>query len=141
MIEVNADIWTYPADYRCITTNGIVKKNGELVMGAGIALEAAKRFPELPARLGKNVSIFGNIPYIFHEWKIISFPTKNHWKDPSSLELIEKSAKEILTFANILGIISISLTRPGCGLGKLDWADVKPVLDKYFDDRFIVCTK
>ena len=34
------DLWSYPADYRVVTTNGIIKKDGEAVMGAGVGLLA-----------------------------------------------------------------------------------------------------
>lgn len=42
-------------DYVCITTNSILNKNGELVMGAGVALEAKQRFPELPKVYGSKI--------------------------------------------------------------------------------------
>lgn len=139
MIEQNVNLWDCPAKYRCVTTNGVVKSNGELVMGAGIALQAKQRYPKLPAILGKNVSIFGNKPFFIEEYKIISFPTKHNWKDSSNIRLIEKSAREILAFVNVHNVKSVALTRPGCGLGNLSWVDVKVVLEKYFDNRFIIC--
>jgi len=44
MKEDKGDLWGYPADYRCVTTNGVVKPNGKLVMGAGVALDAKRLF-------------------------------------------------------------------------------------------------
>ena len=46
-------------DYICITTNSILNKNGELVMGAGVALEAKQRFPELPKVYGSKIKKMG----------------------------------------------------------------------------------
>ena len=139
MIEVTGDLWTYPAEWRCVTTNGIVQKNRELVMGAGCALEAKMKYPAIPAKLGELVKIFGNLPFFLHEYKLISFPTKNHWKDPSSIELIEQSARHIASFARIHEITSVLSPRPGCGYGRLLWDDVKKVLEPIFnDDRFII---
>lgn len=140
MKEVIADIWDYPADYRCVTTNGIIMKNGELVMGGGIALQAKLRYPALPARLGKLVKMFGNKPFFFDEFNIISFPTKQDWKNDSIMELIESSAKDIAAFGHINSNKVIAMTRPGCGLGGLVWSDVKKVISPIFDtDQFVVC--
>jgi hypothetical protein len=59
---IKANIWTYwgVADALCITTNGSVKSNGELVMGRGIALEAAQRFPGMAYHLGRKVKHEGH---------------------------------------------------------------------------------
>ena len=43
MKEIKGNFWETPAKYKCITTNGIVKKNGDTVMGAGISKEAVER--------------------------------------------------------------------------------------------------
>ena len=40
-------------DVLCVTTNNIVKNNGELVMGAGIAKQFRDRFPELARHFGE----------------------------------------------------------------------------------------
>lgn len=51
------DIFALPKHHMeavCITTNGIVKKNGCAVMGAGIAKEANMRFSGLARNLGNR---------------------------------------------------------------------------------------
>ena len=140
MLEIKADLWSYPADFRCVPTNGIVKPNGCLVMGAGVAKVAAEKYPQLPDRLGRLVTIFGNKPFFFNEIGIISFPTKNHFKDPSDIGLIIASAKEIAAFVEIHDK-TIVLPRVGTGFGGLNWIDVKAAIEPIFDDnRFIVCS-
>ncbi|MCK9429374.1 MAG: macro domain-containing protein [Candidatus Omnitrophica bacterium] len=127
----------------CITTNGVVKINGELVMGAGIALEAKKRYPQLPILYGNHVKEYGNTPVIVTINKIvsiISFPTKNNWKDKSNINLIINSCKELVKLVDKYNLTEIYLTRPGCGLGGLDWNYVKPIISKLLDDRFIILT-
>jgi hypothetical protein len=59
---IKADIWAYwgVADALCITTNGSLKAGGELVMGRGIALDAAQRFPGMALHLGRQVRQNGN---------------------------------------------------------------------------------
>ena len=51
-------------DIVCVTTNGIIKSNGELVMGAGCALEFKNRFPKIPKILGDKIKKSGNLPYV-----------------------------------------------------------------------------
>lgn len=140
MLESKGDLWDskYDTYYRCITTNGILNSKGELIMGAGIALQAKQKYPDLSSRLGKLVKESGNHPYIFPEYKIISFPTKNHWKDKSHIGLIIRSCNELVIIANDENIKSIILPQPGCGNGGLLWSEVKPIISKILDDRFTV---
>lgn len=141
MIESKSDIWNSDADYICVTTNGIVKHNGALVMGAGIAKQARDRYPGIDQTLGEAVRLLGNIPLIVNTGgnkpNIISLPTKNHWKDKSDLELIVKSVSHIVR--TMKSYDTIALTRPGCALGGLDWeSTVKPAIEPLLDDRFTV---
>jgi hypothetical protein len=143
MIEITGNIWTYHdlGEWICITTNGSVKLNSEAVMGRGTALQAKIKYPDLPKRLGQCLIYFNdNIPFVFEKYKIISFPVKNNWQELADFSLIENSCKKLkeLVDSNPLDIKKIYLTRPGCGNGKLNWENVKPILLKYFDDRFIV---
>jgi hypothetical protein len=123
---------------RCITTNGIVKSNGDLVMGAGIAKEASRRYMELPHIFGDKVDERGNHVYIIEKYGIASFPTKNHWRDPSDINLIAQSCRELVHFGKKWEYIL--LPRPGCGLGGLDWdKQVRPLISHYFkNDKFII---
>ena len=92
------DIWSLAdrADAICITTNGLTKANGEAVMGKGIALQARQRFPGIDRVLGDHLRARGNVPGIINvNPAIVSFPTKNDWRDKSDLDLIEKSARKL----------------------------------------------
>lgn len=136
MIEVTGELWLYPADYHCITTNGFVKNNGEAVMGRGCALEAKLRHPDLPLALGTHIKKYGNIPYLYND-DIITFPVKHNWWEKADINLIEESASFIYEFLG--DDETIVIPRPGCGNGQLEWTDVKKVLDLIFtDDRFVV---
>ena len=122
---------------RCVTTNGIVKTNGDLVMGSGIAKEAKRWFRELPHILGDVVDSRGNHAYIIEKYGIASFPTKHHWKNNSDPNLIARSCREILHFGKKWEYIL--LPRVGCNNGGLGWEQVKPILLTYFqNDKFIV---
>lgn len=138
MREALGDLWAVDADARCVTTNGIVKGNGTLVMGAGIALQARQRFPGIARQLGKWVKENGNIPCYLPEFKIFSLPTKDDWRDDSKLDLIESSLRIIKDMVNDRGLDVIALPLPGCANGNLDWNDVKPILEAILDERFLV---
>lgn len=143
MQEVRGNIWDYcdKGNWIVITTNGNVKANGKAVMGKGIALEAVQRFPELPLFLGGLLKDFGNRVHRLDQWHIITFPTKYNWWEKSSLKLIETSAQELQTYTGFgsgLSSQTIYMVRPGVGNGGLDWKDVKPTLEKYLDDRYVV---
>lgn len=143
MVEMFGDAWELSkGNVLCITTNGFVKKNGECVMGRGIASQAKERFPKLPAFLGDNLLRLGNHVYWLGKWGkwfLISFPTKHNWWEKSDPELIKISVQEL---KDITGTddckLKIFLPRPGCSNGGLDWKDVKPLVEQLNDQYIIV---
>lgn len=147
MLETTGNLWTTPADWRVITTNGDVKTNGACVMGRGCALEACERFPGIDHVLGRMIQGLGNHVHVLKEG-ILSFPVKHHWRDRADIELIRRSATELRDFCDGRGtgidyrgpFYRILLPRPGCGNGGLNWTDVKPILESILDDRFAVIT-
>ena len=147
MKESNEDIWETELDAICVTTNGIVTKNG-LVMGKGFALQVSERFPGIAKFFGKRVQQQGNVPHLYRNYPlikesyIISLPTKHHWRDPADIELIKSSIRLLVEIADRnLHLKRIGMTRPGCGYGGLDWNEVKAVIEPLLDDRFIVFNK
>jgi O-acetyl-ADP-ribose deacetylase (regulator of RNase III) len=132
------EYWKFPTQFRCVTTNCTLNSRGHLVMGAGIALAAKKLYPDMPKLLGKWVREYGSEPLLCPPERIISFPTKHHWRENSDFNLIAKSASKIALLADQFKIDQIVLTRPGCGCGGLQWEDVKPLIAPFLDDRFTV---
>ena len=59
---------------------------------------------------------------------IINFPTKDHWRNKSRLEFIEHGLKDLVSRIGDYDIGNLGLPALGCGLGGLDWRDVKPVI-------------
>lgn len=62
------------------------------------------------------------------------------WACVAEMEIIERSAKELVALADRHGWKNILLPRVGCGAGELSWSKVKPVLDEILDDRFTAVT-
>lgn len=136
----------------CITTNGIVKKDGKAVMGAGIALQADKRF-HVADLLGNYIKQYGNRAFnlgVYQRYylsdlnmptffRVFTLPTKHHFKDDSDINLIVKSCEQLVEMCSKFGIVKCYLTPPGCGCGNLDYETiVKPWISQILDDRFIV---
>jgi len=133
------DLLSFKPDFgkvlRCVTTCGVVNKKGYLVMGAGIAREAKRRFMELPYIFGQKVDEKGSHLHIVEKYGIASFPTKHHWKEKSDLNLIAKSCRELVHFSKKWDFVL--LPRIGCTNGGLSWDEVKPIVASYFhEDRF-----
>jgi len=140
--EIRGDIWEQHklGRWAIITTNSDVRKDGACIMGRGIAKQAAERFPNLPYRLGNALKASGNKVYVFDDLKIITLPVKHHWRGKADLGLIEKSLQQLVAWADIPPRKhgKFYLPRAGCGNGSLNWFDVKPLYEKYLDDRFVV---
>src|SRR4051812_3283092 len=95
MKEITGNLWDYygkPNHIVCITTNGMVKRNGKCVMGRGCAFEATQRVPGIASALGNRIQAIGNQNVFLDDYKIMTFPVKHHWKDAADLNLISDSA-------------------------------------------------
>lgn len=137
MKELQADLWEVEADLRVITTNGTIKRNGKAVMGRGCAAEARKRYIGIASRLGDYLQEYGNRPVLLYP-DLMTLPVKHQWWHTASPVLIERSVKRLVQEVTMDGYQKVVMPRPGCGNGGLDWADVKPLIEPYLDDRFTV---
>ena len=164
MRTATGDLWDLvsgdPGSWAVVTTNGCLRADGTLVMGAGIAQQAAARFPQLPAELGRAVAARGNVPAAVLDARMLSWPTKpaaheldgrRHagWmcaarvRRPECVRevagLVWRNAPLLVALADDLGITSrIYCPPPGCGLGGLNWSDVGPHVARVLDDRFTI---
>lgn len=128
-------------DAICITTNGIIKKNGDAVMGAGIAKTCAQKFPMAQKDLAKGLRANGNIVQVISTTVyglLLSFPTKHHWRDPSDIELIKESCRQLMRLIDEHELNRVLIPKPGCSNGKLDWSEVEPIISEILDDRVAV---
>lgn len=144
-----------------VTTNGGLDREGSLVMGAGVAGAAKRKFPGIERKLGLLVAKHGNVPVAIRDLRVMTWPTKpavhvlpsgaSHpgWmcvtrvEHPSCLEgvgrLVAASAPKLLSLADLLEVKGTIFTpRPGCGHGGLEWSRVRPWMQERFDDRFVV---
>jgi O-acetyl-ADP-ribose deacetylase (regulator of RNase III) len=61
---------------------------------------------------------------------VINFPTKRHWRGKSRMEDIEAGLAALVADVRRLGIKSIAIPPLGCGLGGLDWSEVRPRIER-----------
>lgn len=143
MRELVGDLWKAHAAGAvvAITTGGAVsRQGGRCAMPRGCAFDAARRFPALPEILGALINAGGNHVYDLGS-HIVSFPVEaTPWERPDPV-LIEQSCRELVALAEIHGWQEVVVPRPGCGSGGLRWPDVRPILQRYFDERFVVISK
>ncbi len=142
MIEKEGYIWHSDVDVICILTDNVIDENGELGMKNGIALEAKQTDSNVARYFGNHIIEHGNTPCLFirsEKPHFCSLPTKYTLETKFNMGLIDQSVKLMLTIVNRHGFTKIALPRPGCENNELDWeTEVKPVIESYLDDRFIV---
>jgi len=112
------------------------------IMGKGIALQFRQAFPENfkayqrackaeEVQLGKMFVVPTRT--LTNPLYIINFPTKQHWRGKSRLEDIKSGLVALIEEVKQREIHSIALPPLGCGNGGLDWAEVKPLIEKAFE--------
>lgn len=69
-----------------------------------------------------------------HPRFIINFPTKRHWKNKSRIEDIQAGLKALVEELRRLKIQSVAIPPLGCGLGGLNWNEVRPLIEQAFHD-------
>ena len=140
MRESQNDIWSYLHQaIIAITTNGSVTRDGRAIMGRGTARQASALFTGIPRQLGRLLQEQGNHVHELDNG-LVSFPVEETpWSLPD-IRLIRRSAAELRALADLRGWPLIVVPRPGCGGGGMDWQEVRPVLEEFFDGRFIVVT-
>ena len=145
MREQVIDLWEAhksPLAAAGIPTNGIVTSSGRLVRGAGVALQAKHRFPDLDYVLGDLIfQAKTNRVFYCQSSKLFTFPTKLSWNQNAVPAIIERSSRELSILARNHSDRTFYLPRPGCGLGRLNYRDVRPLLLRLPDNVIVITNK
>ena len=125
------------------------------IMGAGLASRAKYQFPDVYVYyqdLCRNRKLHMGKPQLYkreasleHEladepssllnadlakWFLL-FPTKRHWRDRADIKGIEEGLQWLVNNYKKESIKSLAIPALGCGLGKLEWRDIGPLMCKY----------
>ena len=115
-------------------------------MGRGIALQFKKAYKDnfdAYASACKRDEVRPGKMFVYETHRltnpryIINFPTKRHWRGKSRMEDIECGLTALAEVIRSRNIKSIAIPPLACGLGGLDWADVRPRIEQMlleFDD-------
>ena len=108
-------------------------------MGRGIALQFKNTFPEnfraYALACGRGEVQPGRM-FVFDTGEltppryIINFPTKRHWRGKGRIEDIEAGLEALVKEIRAHNIRSIAIPPLGSGLGGLDWARVRPLIER-----------
>lgn len=138
MILEHGNIWDiYPiTNLLLFTSNGVLTKDGKLVMGAGIAKQVRDRFPGIDKAIGEQLILQGHLlnkPYGLllspKGGKIGLFQTKIDWKDTSPIWLIEKSTDMLCDYAIEHPDKRIDMTFPAISNGGRTYEEILPIIE------------
>ncbi len=111
------------------------------VMGKGIALQFKRAFPhnyEMYRQACLNGTFqtgqllaFKDSDLLLGERLIINFPTKKHWKSPSTYDYIESGLIALAAYLKTNAVKSLAMPALGCGNGGLDWKLVRPMIESH----------
>ncbi|MCC6497738.1 MAG: macro domain-containing protein [Propionibacteriaceae bacterium] len=131
--ETSGNLLMAPAEALINTVNTVG------VMGKGIALQFKRAYPAMYLEYERAAKAGELAPGRVQVWEsdllqgpryIINFPTKRHWRGSSKLEYIERGLDDLARVIRDLGVKSIAVPPLGCGNGGLDWAEVKPLIER-----------
>ena len=110
------------------------------VMGKGIAITIKMKYPDVFNAYEEDcdqglykpggVRIYRQTSTNKLPMYVVCFATKDNWKKPSELDWIKQGLPKLVDIILINDINSIAIPKLGCGNGKLEWKDVKPLIEE-----------
>lgn len=109
--------------------------SADFVLGMGIAKQIEDRFHIRNILKQANFPITG--PCCILCGPIINLVTKEKYYHKPTLNTLRISLMKMRILCKKNNIISVRMPRIGCGLDKLNWNDVKPIIEEIFSDSEI----
>lgn len=122
MRVIVGDLWSASKDghFIIVPINWTYNRNGNAVMGRGVAAQAAKFYPDLPGILGRYIMSQPTMPEVTFHKDLILVPVKRHWKDTASITFIDKSLRELTEAKTCVPHEEWYLPLLGAGFGDLE---------------------
>ena len=140
--EIQCDLFALPHGYafaHCVSA--------DFAMGAGIAKTFTEKYPNMREHLiSKYFDLddkeflppFGSYQYL----NVFNLVTKRRvWEKPS-YETLRAALMELHIDVETNQLDRIAMPRIGCGLDRLEWDQVKPIIEEVFADldiQIVVC--
>lgn len=139
-----SDIWTYvdrPGNLVLVTTNNVIKSNGSLVMGKGIAREACIKFPGIDKVFGNMVRTIGEeygilIADPYAALPIGALQTKYGWMYPSPAALVVSSLYKLRAWMAKHKEVVVHIPLPGSGLGGISVPEATSLVEGAFSEEY-----
>ena len=149
---IKAELWKDPRvddglGVIAVTTNGVIKHDGTLVMGAGAAKQAVERIPGIALEAANAIIKWradnqGKSDYGFLMVReptadtvgFALFQVKHHWKDKALITMIMHSASDLHTVSQRNKDIQFRINFPGIGNGRLPRDQVESLLNRLPDN-------
>lgn len=135
LTEEQRDLFTVPQGYylaHCIS--------GDFALGAGIAVEFNNRF-DMRNKLRRHFKQTETNCSIVID-NVFNLVTKEKAYQKPSYDSLRAALMEMKTQVEFLGVKKVAMPKIGCGLDRLDWDGVKPLLEEVFDGmdlEILVC--
>lgn len=143
--EEQRDLFSVPHGYwfaHCISA--------DFALGAGVAKQIEERYGMKKLLKG---SLFGFPVDGLQIWKdlgpcclaranVLNLVTKERCFHKPTLDDLKEALEDMLACCNEHSITKIAMPRIGCGLDRLNWDDVRPIIEEIFEDtdiEILVC--
>ena len=105
------------------------------VMGAGLAKQFREKYPTMyknyraDCKCGRYRPGWVYMEHVYDGHFIANMATKNDWRDPSETKWVIEGIRQLReTLDSTPKLQSVAIPRIGCGLGGLDWNDIRPFI-------------
>ena len=116
--------------------------SGDFALGAGVAKQITEAFnmrAALRSMWGEDSAMSGqwSVPCCLPVGNVFNLVTKERYFHKPTLDSLRTALEEMARYAENMRVAKIAMPKIGCGLDKLSWDDVAPMIRDIFEDTDI----